>query len=334
MALFQTFALMSQSKLIYLIGFVFLFASCVKKDSPITLPAKGDGKVMQVDMGETYDYQFFINLSQQKIVHISKVDAWDLAFQSGANESSVFLNGGKGMAVYNTQKTSFSSVGFDDTMSAKTSWTYDAATGQTDSSAIGDWQSSTPIYLVKLNESGTKIRKLQILSQDLFQYTIAIGDISSTVPVTKTILKNSACNFTYFSFDLLTTVSNIEPSKDSWDLQVTRYNFTFWDQSPPLRYVVNGVLLNPSNTFAYKDSLTNYASIDKSFASSIQLSPLRDIIGFDWKTYDFNKGNYSIVQKYNYIIKDQNDRLFKLHFIDYYSANGVKGSPKFEFNSL
>lgn len=312
----------------------FLFISCEKKDKPISLPPKGDGNLMQVDMGGNYDVQFYVDLSQNKIVHTSLVDSWDLAFQSGSNQHTVFLNGGKGMAAYNSMKTKFEDVSFSDTTKAKLNWSYDSPTGIEDSAAIGEWKTNTPIYLIKLNEAGTRVRKLQILSEDAFEYKIAVGDVASTVPVVFTVVKNPTTNFTYFSFDLLKTIDGVEPPKDNWDFQITRYNYSFFDQNPILRYVVNGALLNPYKTSAYKDSLNDYNSINTSFIQSLSYSTNRDVIGYDWKTYDFANGNYTIVKKYNFIIQDQDNHHFKMHFLDFYSSTGVKGSPKFEFLQL
>ncbi|MBK7763702.1 MAG: HmuY family protein [Bacteroidetes bacterium] len=313
---------------------IITFASCEKKELPITLPAKGDGQVLQVDMGETYDNQFFINLEQQKVVHVSEVESWDLAFSSSASQHGIYVNGGKGMAAYNTNKTKFEDVGYTDTTMAKTSWRYDAPNGSIDSSAIGDWKNKNNVYIIKLNENGTKIRKIQFLQEDAFEYKIAVGDINSTIPAMITITKNAICNYTYFSFELLKTVSGIEPDKNTWDIVVTRYHYTFYDQSPALRYIVNGLLLNPYGSSAYKDSLTDYNTIDENFATSVPLSESRDVIGYDWKTYIIDKGIYTIVKKYNYVIKNRNDHYFKLHFLDFYSSTGVKGSPKFEFKQL
>jgi hypothetical protein len=290
---------------------------------------------MQVDMGANYEYQYFVSLEENRIVHIGKTDTWDLGFQSGSNQDKIFLNGGKGMACYNTGKTQFNQVSYPDTLQAKSSWAYDSPTGQDDSSAIGNWKLNHPIYLIKLNETGTKVRKLQILSDDAFQFVIAIGDIASTIPVTLTIIKNPDCNFTYFSFDKLSVVNDVEPNKGSWDLQFTRYSYTFYDQSPILRYVVTGVLLNPSNTQAYKDSLNDYNTLKEDFAISVPLSANRDVIGFDWKSFSGAGGGggniWTIIKKYNYIIRNQHQHYFKLHFLDFYSSTGVKGSPKFEY---
>jgi hypothetical protein len=317
------------------LAFLFLTA-CEKKEKPITLPIKGDGQMLQVNMGETYKYQFYINLEEQKIVHVSKIDSWDLALQSGSNDDAIFLNGGKGMAAYNTNKTAFQDVSFADTLQAKSQWSYDSPTGLSDSSAIGDWKTSRPVYLIRLDETGSKVRKLQITYEDQFQYTLAVGDISSTIPATITVVKDPTCNFTYFSFSLLTTVADVEPAKSTWDLQITKYNYTFYEENPPLRYIVNGVLLNPTSTFAYKDSLTTYNAINVDFATSVPLSNLRDVIGYDWKFIDFTATNptYTIINKYNYIVKNQNNHFFKLHFLDFYSPTGIKGSPKFEFYQL
>lgn len=313
---------------------LFALVSCERKEKPITLPPKGDGSVMQVEMGDNYEYQFFINLQQEKIVHVSRIDQWDLAFQSEPSQHAVFLNGGKGMAVYPCDKANFEDVNYSDTLKAKANWRYDAQNGSLDSTAIGEWKGKNPVFIVKLNESGTKLRKLQLLSENAFQYTIAVGDIASTVPYTIQINRNLNCNFTYFSFDLLNTVDQVEPGKNAWDIQVTRFNYTFYEPNPPLRYIVNGVLLNPTLTKAYKDSVTDYNLIDEAFALSAPLSSDRNVIGFDWKTYNIDQGLYTIVRKYNYIIKTQQDQYFKMHFLDFYSSTGVKGSPKFEFFRL
>ena len=178
--------------------------------------------MLQVDMGDEYTYQFFINLETQKVVHVSPVDNWDLAMQSGSSQQTIFLNGGKGMAAYNTQKTKFSDVGYADTNQAKVAWNYDSPTGIADSAALFNAASLQTVYLVKLDANGTKIRKFQVVYADAFEYQIAVGDINSSIPAILTIIKNGNCNFTYFSFDLLTTVTNVEPDKNTWDIEITR----------------------------------------------------------------------------------------------------------------
>ncbi len=313
---------------------ILLFSACEKKETPITLPPKGDGAVMQVDMGETYEYQYFINLQTQQIVHISPISNWDLALQCGENDSAIFLNGGNGMSAFNTNKTDFATVGYGDTTNSSKKWRYDGSGGEADSTAIDSRNQKRNVYLIRLDNTYTKIRKFQISYEDAFEYIILVGDINSTQAAPITIYKNKDKNFVYFSFDFLATVPDVEPDKNTWDLEVTRYNYTFFDQEPDLHYVVNGILLNPSNTYGYKDSVHTYTEMTPTLVTQIALTNKKDIIGYDWKKYDIDKNIYTIDSRYNYFIQNQNGSIFKMRFLDYYSTSGIKGSPKFEFNQI
>ena len=324
---------MTKSIYILLIS-IFLFASCEKKDSPIILPPKGNGNVMHVDMGENYDYQFFISLENNKIVHISSTHNWDLAFSSKPNEHGIYLNGAKLMSAINTHKTNFADVGFTDSLDKGGKWKYDEASGLIDSTAIGDWTQKNEVYLIKLSNTSNQIRKIKFLSEDIYEYKVEVGDINSTEGAVLTILKNKQQNYTYFSFDFLSTVNGVEPNNTDWDIQITTYNYTFFDQNPILPYIVNGALLNPNGTIAYKDSLNVYNNLDENFATSHALSSKKNTIGYDWKKYDIDKNLYSIDNRYSYIIKTQSGQYFKLHFLDFYSSTGIKGSPKFEFEQI
>ncbi|MCC7031119.1 MAG: HmuY family protein [Chitinophagaceae bacterium] len=311
-----------------------IFASCEKKETAITLPAKGDGEVLQVDMGSNYDFQYFISLQNNQIVHISPTKNWDLAFSCDPNSHAVFLNGAKLMSAINTRKTNFADVGTADTNDKVQNWKYDNASGLIDSTVLGDWKGKNDIYLIKLSNTSNKVRKIRFLSEDIFEYKIEVSDFPSAVPTTITIPKRADRNYTYFSFDYLAEVENVEPAKSGWDLQVTLYNYTFYDQNPILPYIVNGILLNPSGTAAYKDSLSEYTAINADFALAAPLSTRKDVIGYDWKKYDIDKNLYSVESKYNYIVKTKEGSYFKLRFLDFYSSTGVKGSPKFEFQQL
>ncbi|MBL7764472.1 MAG: HmuY family protein [Chitinophagaceae bacterium] len=323
---------------LFRLGLVFCLSivlfSCEKKETPIQLPPKGDGTMMQVEMGEKYEYQFYIDLAKNSIVHISRMDNWDIALQSGNNEHAIYLNGSKSMAAYASGKTDFAAVGAADTIDAAKRWKYDAPGGEPDSTAIGEWKGKNYVYLIRLDGTGNQIRKMQITYEDAFQYIVSIGDLTSTVPASITIEKNKDQNFTYFNFGFLTTVPGVEPEKNSWDIQFTLYHYVFYDQNPPLPYVVNGVLLNPNGISAFKDSVSVYNAIDKNFAQSVPLTTKRDVIGFDWKKYSVDNNVYTIDARYSYIIRNRNDVYFKLRFLDFYGSTGIKGSPKFEFKGL
>ena len=325
-----------RNTLLFVIAFSLycLLVSCEKKDRSITLPPKGDGSVLQVDMGATYEFQYYISLANNAIVHISPTKNWDLAFSCDPNSHAVFMNGAKLMSAINTHKTNFADVGVADTLDKSHEWKYDNASGLIDSTVIGDWKNKNEIFLIKLNSVGNKVRKIRFVSEDIFEFKIEVADFPSAIPTTITIPKRADHNYTYFSFDMLAEVEEVEPNKSGWDLQITLYNYTFYDQNPVLPYIVNGVLLNPNGTSACKDSLTGYTTIDGNFASTLTLSERKDVIGFDWKSYDIDKNLYTVNDKYSYVIKTQSGSYFKLRFLDFYSSSGVKGSPKFEFEQI
>ncbi|MEZ5045905.1 MAG: HmuY family protein [Chitinophagaceae bacterium] len=313
---------------------MFLF-SCEKKDKAITLPPKGDGTVMQVDMGEDYKFQYFINLDEERIVHISDNSTWDLAFSCKSNEHSIFLNASKYGAAISINKKNFSDVNAQDTMGLASRWKIDRPSGMIDSSAIGNWKGNDNIYLIRLDKEGKKIRKLKIVYEDMFQYIIHVGDLFSTSGTDITILKKANNNYAYFSFDFLNTVDDIEPADNtSWDVQATLYSLYFYDQNPALPYLVNGFLLNPNNTFAAKDSTLSFNDINEQQIPNFVLTQHNDAIGYDWKKYDIDKNVYTVDNRYNFLIKTQHDAYIKLRFLDFYSASGIKGSPKFEIKRI
>ncbi len=320
---------------IFFLVLILFFTACQKKELPIVLPPKGDGVALQVNMGENYEMQYFISLQNQKIVHNSPVKVWDIAFSSLPNNSTILLNGSKLMSAFNTHKINFNDVTINDTTGITNEWKYDEASGNIDSTAIGNWKNNNEIYLIKVeNGSRDEIYKLKIISEDFFEYKFEVCELSATIGIPITIQKSFTHNYIYFSLKTNATVENIEPNKNTWDIQFTVYNVTFYDQNPPLPYIVNGVLLNPNGVVAYKDSVSEYNNINVDFANSITMSTNKNVIGYDWKKFDFITNQYVIENKFSYLIKNDNGSLFKLRFLDFYSPEGIKGSPKFEYEQI
>lgn len=312
----------------------FLLSACLKKETPITLPPKGDGAVMQLNMGENYDLQYFVSLRSNQVVHTSKIADWDFAFQCGSTDYAVLLNGGKGMAAVSSGQNKFAAIGLADTNGLGQQWQIDLPCGTVDSLVLRQWRNQNPVYWIRLDKTGNKLAKLQILRHDAFQFSFRFGPVNADTGTIYTLYKNPKRNFVYFSVDSLKEVTHIEPDKTSWDIQSTLYSCTFYDQNPPLPYVVNGFLLNPNNTQAYQDSVLGYNAITASVAASLPWQSRWDAIGYLWKSYDLNTNIYTAQSRFTYVVKAQNGAMFKLRFLDFYSPLGVKGSPKFEFKPL
>jgi len=57
-------------------------------------------------------------------------------------------------------------------------------------------------------------------------------------------------------------------------------------------------------------------------------------IGYDWKSYNFDLSQFTIVENLSYVITTNDGIYFKLRFIDFYNDSGEKGAPKFELQDL
>jgi hypothetical protein len=286
-------------------------------------------------MGSDYTTQFYYDLTNAKVVHSSKVNSWHLAFESDPESETVFINGGSGMGVVKTDKTDFNDISASD-YSGKT-WYQDNPNGVREEAAFGLWNENSmsrdKIYIVRLDPTNQNIVTIKLKEVTSTYYKFEIGDLTQGKIGNYMLEKESTRIYTYFNLEDLEERTDIEPVKESWDILLTRYGFTFYDETPPLPYIVTGVLTNPRCT-AHKDSLSSFYDIEAEILSRSELSPHRDIIGFDWKYYDFDLGIYHIRQDYNYIIRTQNENYFKLRFLSFYDDNGLKGTPTFEFRQI
>jgi hypothetical protein len=139
--------------------------------------------------------------------------------------------------------------------------------------------------------------------------------------------------FVYFSFDNNGQILDIEPGAESWDILFTRYRTLITTVYPPLVYQVTGVLINPGSAVAV-DSSMSFSEIDYIKALTLTYSSQRDIIGYNWKWYDFTSQAFTVKPYINYVIRDMEGVYWKMHFIDFYDSSGLKGYPQYEFQRL
>ncbi|MBS1773027.1 MAG: HmuY family protein [Bacteroidetes bacterium] len=320
-----------------------IFASCEKHDTPISLPEKNSAAHATVDMGEDYTDQIFYDIETQKVVYTSAVNSWDLAFEASPSGYHIFMNEGKMMFAYNTHETNMDKVNAPPKIK-DSEWGFDASCGLPDSTGIGDCRmsrgsgSKNEVYILKLNSTlvPDTFKKMQILAVTEDKYVIAYADLKGGPIKTVTIPKNDNYNRVYYSL-VDNALTNPEPPKNTYDIVFTRYMIIFYN-NPLLKafqpYLVSGPLLNPMNVTAICDSLTPYKNITADKIPTIKLSNHRDAIGYDWKSYDYIKGRYTVKPEKVYIIKTRSNYYYKLHFLDFYSPQGVKGSPSFEFERI
>jgi hypothetical protein len=322
---------LSYSAFAVLLGITMLLTSCFKEDDPVVLPPPGDAEIFQVSQGENYHRQQYFDLGTTDTLG-SEHSAWDLCFEAGSEGWHIWLNGSNLALIANTDTQNFDAV--KDTVAA--SWKWDEASWNVDSTAVGDWRPDRMVYILDRGpdkSSGDRFRKIIFQSVDEATYELQYAELDGSNERTFTIPKNDAYSFVYFTFDNSGLILDIEPDKQRWDLLFTRYRYIFYDQNPPLPYLVTGILINPEIGVAI-DSISGFAEINYEKALTYSYSSKRDVIGFDWKYFDFDNQAYVVKHQINYIIRDMEGVYWKLHFIDFYNQQGEKGYPQFEFQRL
>ena len=184
---------------------------------------------------------------------------------------------------------------------------------------------------VDINGNSRGFKKILIELNELESISIKVSNLDNTDTQIFTINKNQNDNLITFSFD--TGILPIFPENSSWDLLFTRYTYQFPDS---VTYLVTGVLTNYLNGVCVAiDTINEFSEINFDDISSYNLLTDQDVIGYDWKYYNFSNNTYTIVDNIVYIIKDVKGFYYKLKFIGFYNYDtGEKGFPQFEIQKL
>ncbi len=318
------------------ISLIVLLASCERDEIPIAPHDPGDVLTASVAMESDYKWQIYFDLATNSVVGENLKVKWDLGFETSVDGYHVVLNTAKLMYAYPTGKTDFVAVA--DTNGITENHIWDEASGNLDSTAIGDWRNKGEVYIIDrgYNPLGQHrgYRKMIFQSVDESSYTVRFAKLDGTLDTTLTIPKDGAYNFSFLTFDNGGEILEIEPPKNTWDIVFTQYTHIFYDEEPIIPYLVTGCLINRHNTKAILDGSIAFEDITFEYAQGKMLSSNINSIGYDWKFYDFDTGSYLVFPEMNYIIQDSDGYYYKLHFVDFYDTQGQKGSPKFEFQRL
>jgi hypothetical protein len=319
-------------KVFLAIAFLPFFFSCEREELPVPPHDPGNVITATVNMEMNYRWQFYYDLGTNSVVGQNLKSTWDLGFETSASGYRVILNTAKAMFAWNTGDTNF--VAVNDTTGFTANRRWDEPSGNLDSTAIGNWTNSHPVYILDrgYNENGAfqGMRKMKIESVNASGYTIRFSEMNGNSDTTFFIPKDTLYNFTFLSFGNGGHLQQVEPPKATWDLVFTQYVHIFYNPTEP--YLVTGCLLNRHNTFAARDTVNDFSVIDYSQATTHPLSPAINTIGYDWKTFVSN--TYITNPGMNFIIRDHTGTYYKLHFIDFYNSNGIKGNPKWEMQQL
>lgn len=306
-------------------------SSCFKDDIAMVLPPPGDAQIDQVGLGSDYERQQYFDFGTGDTLG-SKFDSWDLCFESSSSGWHIWINGGNLALIANMDTQDFDAI--TDTVGA--AWKWDEASWHLDSTAIGDWRNDRMVYVIDLGyakAAGERFKKIIFQSLTDAYYEIEYANLDGSDVHVMQVFKNDAYVYTYFSFADGGSILPIEPDKQRWDILFTRYRYIFYEEEPPLPYLVTGILINPGIEVAI-DSSYAFDEIHYENAITFNYSAKRDVIGYNWKYYDFDNAAYVVRSDINYIIRDMEGVYWKLHFIDFYNTLGEKGYPQFEYQRL
>ncbi|MDB4088694.1 hypothetical protein N9544_03625 [Flavobacteriales bacterium] len=329
-------------RIYYSLFILLIVTSCFKEESAIEPYDRGDAIIKTISTGTNGDYsnQIFYDIGNNREVKVVDRTTWDLGFETTPTGTSIRLNTANKMQASKTGITNFSSIADITTMTLNYFW--DRSGGSADSVALKDWiiagVTTNEVFIVDLGETPALslrgFKKLQVLGMTSTEFTIKYSNIDGSNEHTLLIPKDISKNQTCFSFAGNGKVVSIEPDAGDWDVLFSQYLHTFYDSDPVVSYSVNGVLLNPSNVKAAEVFDKEYASITIDDVSSYTLTNELDVIGYDWKLFDFDTQIYQVDPSKCYIIQDRNGFYFKLRFVDFYNIAGIKGYPKFEMKGL
>ena len=306
---------------------ILIFSACDPGEIPIN-PPTSELLIETIPLEPNYQNQVFYDLSQSSISSINIKSEWDIGILLDSN-FKIILNSA------NFSKVWVTDYNFNDSVDiANAQWSWDAPSGNHDSLAFQSIDTSKVYILdrgLNINGSSMGIYKVQFLKLNTSFFRVKTSQIELFNDTILDITLDQNKLFTPFSFSSLKVV-NISPEINNWDLLFTQYTRLF--TNPQIEYLVTGVLINDKTTQVAVDTINDFNQINYSSLSDYQFLSQRDIIGYNWKEFNFETNLYSVKDNINFVIRDFEGKYYKMRFIDFYNNQGLKGYPKFELEEL
>lgn len=307
----------------------FVFASCIKEELPVEPVPKGDLTTGQIEMGNTYGNQVWFDLDQNQVVQIEDKYGYTLVFSG--NDECPRLNTAIGITVAPVENIELGSEIDYTSLNFQT----DISTLEQDSLALRNAVEWKGIYAVNLG--------FDAIGRPLGFAQISIDQLSDLHWVVRVYLESDKTinqvqvdlNKEDDQVGLNITNSDLValPSVNEYDLLFTTYTYVFYEPEF-MFYQVSGALINPHRTMAYQSNDLNFSEYSLNDFTPEALTEWADVIGYDWKYYDYNAGIYAVDPSQIYTIQSRSGYLYKLRFVDFYNETGSKGYPTFEFQRL
>lgn len=363
-------------KLLFLSIALLSLAACSSDDDniPVEIPTVG-ATLKPAIGGPNQPNQVYLDLSTEDSKSVNRT-AWDFGFSSGS-EFRVIINGSVKMAVKKLTTSDITvaqqidaNVTVGSGYTASNNGFVDNPTGVlagagagigTAIAEISAIDADNKVYLVNLglavsttqpNVGSVSVdgeargwKKVRILRNGN-GYKIQYADLASTTFTEKTITKDAAFNFSFFSLTTGTTVS-VEPEKTKWDLNFTTFtNYTTGldaDNKPiEVSYGFSDFITTNAKggTQAYQvlvsagKSYADFAKADVVETNFVLSATDQRVIGSNWRSGGGPGSLPSIRTDRFYVVKDAAGNYYKIKFLSLTNDAGIRGNSVFEYAIL
>lgn len=301
---------------------------------------------VEASMGAAYANRLFFDLSENQLTS-QPANTWDIAFwRNSAMQLGTRINDAKNILVYqvSTDIASWDSIDVNNIGNwgiplYNPDQTTDLSRGALETSTIntacsGAFNTGWGCYNIATHEVEGKVIFVLKYSDQLYYklfiekyyrgYTFKYAKYDGTAwgeTITKTVANGNADQyFNYFSFDNNEVVTNMEPSKNQWDLMFTRY-WTFYNNV--MMYRMSGVIQNPRITVAKTSETQETSAVNLPDASVF--SSTITTIGHSWKPTS------GLIPNVVYYIKE-NDQYYRLYFTQ--NGGASTGNMYFKYKNI
>lgn len=366
---------MSKKTFLSLAIAIVTLASCSSDDNTanILLPEEiiqpSNGAIVQPTVGgPNQPNQVYIDLSTNGTTAVNRA-AWDFGFSTGS-EFRVAINGSLKMAVKKLETTDITLTQTEDSNVSVGAGSTPSSNGHVDNptgvlagggagigtaiAEVSATDADNKVYLVNIGFAVSTTtpgvgsvsvdgdargwKKVRILRNGN-GYKIQYADLASATFQEKTITKDAAYNFTFFSMTTGTTVA-VEPQKAKWDLNFTTFtNYVNFGSEVTYGYADFIVSNMKGGTKLYQvltadftyDSFVKSNVVEANFTTS---ATDQRIIGSNWRNGGGPGTLPSIKTDRFYVVKDAAGNYYKVKFLSLTNEAGVRGNPTIQYAIL
>lgn len=322
-----------------------LTVGCFPPDEPVPpYTSPGGVETAVAGIGSDYGFQCYFDLSTGTFVQQIHREAWDLWFACAPDNPTIRIQSARKMAVWPTGSTQFS-TNFSTTAAE---WKFDDASWQDSETAIGTWGNVQGDSVVSLNQvyiidlgftvlgNAMGFKKMRILGMNSTHFSIEFADLSATSGTVLSVPKETAYRGIGAKIRSNPEIVYMEPPAADWDLVFTTFTDVVYNVDSTILepYLVTGCLSQSPVTRTSQFTCNQWDTLAYTALASQNFLTDAHVIGYDWKTYDFDAGVYNIHANQVYFIEDQQQNFYKLRFISFTDDLGQKGYPTFEYQKF